>query len=185
MCGAGLERWVKRSPSYTPHTQRASVPPEHTGALASLWPGERSSCTGCTGMTCPDSPCTGVHGGWLDGRYRVHRPHICVLQSLPAGRSAGPVQGVAADCAARLHAADSRCVAGCAGCADHAESVAAAVETWHQAAVRYHTQHSPRRSQLLEGWCGQPEVERPHVAARPLSCGLGCRDSIWWLAWPN
>lgn len=76
-------------------------------------------------MTCPDSPCTGAHVGWPGGRYRVHRPHTCVLPlSLPVERSAGPGQGAAVDCAARLRAADYRCVVGRVGCAVRAGSAA-------------------------------------------------------------
>lgn len=158
----------------------ASAPLERTDAPAGPWPDGKSSSTGCTGMTCPGSPCTDVHVGWTNGRYRDHKPHTCVPPpSQPVKRSA--VSDAVVDYAARLHAA----AAAAADCADHAGSVAAAavVETHHPVVELYHKQHSPARFPPLVEWCGRLEVER--AAATPRSCVLGCKGSVWQRVWPN
>lgn len=104
-----------RNPFCKLHTQKASVQPEHTGVPVNQLPGEKSLCTEYTGMTGPESPCIGAHAGLPGGKYHVHRLHICVLfPALPVKMSAESGWG-AADCAVHLHAADSHCVAGCAG----------------------------------------------------------------------
>lgn len=141
-----------RNPFCKLHTQKASVLPEHTGAPANQLPGEKSLCTEYTGMTGPESPCIGARAGWPGGKYHVHRLHICVLfPALPVKMSAESGWG-AADCAVHLHAADSHCVAGCAGYA------AAAAMMKDLAAQQYHREHSPVCFHCLEEWCGQLEV---------------------------
>lgn len=160
----------------------AFAPPAHTGVLASLWPDGRFSCTGCTGTTCPDSPCTGACVGSTGGRCRAHRPHTCVLPLYPPAVMSESGCCAAAAHAARCHA-DSRC--GRAAHAARAGSAAAAVGMWRPAVALYHTRHSPAHSQPPWGWCGRLEVEQRCAAARPPTCGLGCRDSVWQLVWPN
>lgn len=135
----------------------ASVLPEHTGVPANPLPGERSLCTGYTGTSGPESPCTGARVGLPGGKYHVHRLHICVLfLALPAKMSAEAGWG-AAGCAEHLHAADSRRAAGCAGYVA-AAAAAAAVTSKDLAAPQCHREHSPVCSQCLEEWCGQLEV---------------------------